>query len=138
MDVRTQARLGSESMLRQLLKSNSAQITPYPCQDSHSIRFQIPVGYDAGGNLLWGADHNEDYEIRFAVDANRQLVRQVFDDNDNPFGPQKVIAKNIDDVQFNLPANSDLLEIRLTASHTNNPRNLVISHTHTSSKTLRN
>lgn len=136
--VENQARLGLENMIRELYNSNTAatqgNITIE--NDSQRITFRVPVGYNPGGsgNLIWGAEGTVDLRIRYTVNANNQLVREVLNTNNN-ITTSRVLASNIQDVQFLLSNN--LLTVTLTAQR-NALGNRPLSQAFTSSVTFRN
>lgn len=120
-DVENQARLGLESMSRELYKTNSSHVTITVDTGSNSIiTFQVPIGYDTGGSLIWGADEAGEpstggWQIRYSLNAGQQLIREVLDTSNNLVNT-RVLANAVNSLTFSLSNN--LLNINLTAQKT--------------------
>lgn len=123
-DVENQARLGLESMSRELYKTNSNYVTISP--NAAIITFQVPIDYGAGGSLIWGAGESGEpatggYKIRYSLNAQSQLIREVLDTTDTVVST-RVLANAVNNLTFSLADN--LLSIGLTAQRTVSGRTL--------------
>ena len=119
-DAQGQAKQGLENMTRELYESSTSHVNPSPLNNSSYLVFQVPVGYDADGNLLWGADGQSGYGIKYIINSqNQRLMRQVLDRY--PIGSlikENVLANFVQSVSFTLAQNSNTLTISLTCQRT--------------------
>lgn len=122
-DVQVQAKQGLENMTREIYESSAKKVKPAPpFTNSNSITFQVPVGFDTDGDLLWGAEGNLNYlnwGIKYEVNSENKLIRQLI--NPYPSGrveEEKVLANFVQGVSFSLAQNSNTLTISLTTQRT--------------------
>lgn len=127
-DLENQARQSMNAMARDLYQSNAAQITNLT---ANSITFRVPVGYDEDRDLLWGAAGVEDRQIRFLVNANGQLIRQILDNASQPLVPpdERILTGDVGNLIFlpsslPLPADTNTLTISLTTQRASFSYNL--------------
>lgn len=141
-NLENQARFGLNNMARELYNTNSGRIAieaqPEPGAESNQrVTFQVPVGYDANGNLRWGAEGTESDFIRYSINGN-QLLRQVLDDDGSTILNSRVLAndvRNVQGLQFSLTNN--LLTITLTTQRIS-PGKRNLAQTMTSEVAFRN
>ena len=94
--IENQARQGLDGMIRELYESSGG--TVILSEGNTVVTFKLPVGMNASGNLLWGAQGIENYKIKYLVE-NNQLVRKVLDASGNVIN-QKVLATDIQSLSF--------------------------------------
>lgn len=136
-DVENQARLGLESMGRELYKTNSAHVTISGATNS-IVTFQVPIGYDTGGSLIWGAGETGEpvtggWQIRYSLNVGQQLIREVLDTASSVVST-RVLANAVNSLTFSL--NNNLLTMSLTIQKTASGRTL--SQSFSSSVAFRN
>lgn len=107
--IENQSRQGLDNMMRELYETSGGTVKLSGANSV--ITFNLPVGFDGSGNLLWGAEGVENYKIRYLVD-NNQLVRRVLDPSDKLIS-QKVLATDIQSLLFVL--NGSRMTITLNA-----------------------
>jgi len=136
VDLQTQSRIGLEHMSRELYKSRRYEMDLDP-GNTDEISFKIPVGYDVNGHLQWGAEDTVDFAIRYSVNGNNELIRQIWDEGPvNPVqvGADRVLARYVSDLEFSLA--DEMLTVRITTQRSISGRD--ITHTETANITLRN
>lgn|SRR3989338_1202695 len=118
-DVQVQAKQGLENMIRELYESSTSHIYPSPLTNSANITFQVPIGFDADGELIWGAEGVQAQGIRYSINDQQQLLREII----NPYptggaveGGTKVLANFVQSVLFSLPPSSNTLTISLIST----------------------
>lgn len=138
-EVDTQVRQGLENMVKELYATNSGRSSitndvPHP--GSQIITFQVPVGYDVNGNIIWGADEFNNYSIRYTIGGNQQLLRQVLDASGAVVSErERVLANYVQSLNFTLA--NKILTITLTIQKTALGKR-TLSRTLSSAVTLRN
>ncbi len=139
-DVENFARLGSEQMCRELYASAVGVIQPVaPFTDSAALSFQVPVGINALGNIIWGADDISDtgFRIRYRIE-NRRLMREVLDAGGQVIvGRSRVLASEAEGLSFSLATGSHILFFDFTTQEST-PSGRVFTHTVNSRIFLRN
>lgn len=116
-DVMDQARQGLESMVKELYQTTVAEISDpsgRPFDNVSTITFQIPVGYDIGGKIIWGDGQGgaSGNKITYIVE-NQQFLRKVYNSSNELIG-QRVLANYVQGVGFSLGLKGNLLTITLT------------------------
>jgi prepilin-type N-terminal cleavage/methylation domain-containing protein len=114
-DIQNKVRQGINAMTRELFTSKTSKITPLAASPNDNyIIFQVPIGYDASGSLLWGANGMENYRIKFSAES-QNLVRSILNTASNVV-EQRVLATDVeaDGLKFVLPPGSNTLSISLT------------------------
>ncbi len=140
-NLENQAFFGLNNMARELYNTNSGRITIEAepgAEPNQRVTFQVPVGYDANGDLLWGerAGGTENFSIRYTIN-NNQLLRQVLDENDAVINERtRVLASDVQGLLFS-PLNNNLLTITLTTGRIS-PGNRPLEQTMTSEVAFRN
>ncbi len=114
-DIQNKVRQGINAMTRELYTSKTSKITPLAASPNDNyIIFQVPIGYDTSGSLLWGANGMENYKIKFSVE-DQNLVRSILNTALNVV-EQRVLATDVatSGLKFVLPPGSNTLSISLT------------------------
>jgi len=116
-DVEDQARQGLERIVREIYLTNGGKVSVSGALDSRILAFQVPIGFDVNGNLIWGADGVADQQLRYSRNASSQLLREVLDAASNPIsGLEKVLANSVQALNFTL--NGNIIVISLTIQKT--------------------
>ena len=123
-EAQIQLFLGMENLVQELFDSTSTRIDPeVPFTDSPAITFQIPVGYDGTGAIIWGAKDQgiayADHKIRYSVDGQQQLIRERLNASDT-VQSTRILAHFVSGLTFSVPPplpapqNNNTLGITLT------------------------
>jgi type II secretory pathway pseudopilin PulG len=122
-EIEGQARQGMENMLRELYESSSSRMTPTPpFSDILNLTFQLPIGYNnTTAILLWGSRDpvSTGYCIRFRINDQQQLVREILDTADQ-VTETKVLANYAQNLTFS--ASNRTLTINLNTHKTSATR----------------
>ncbi len=122
-----QLRIGIDNMARELYNSQGGKITIVDDPDragSKIITFSVPIGSNATG-LVWGADNKSSFFIRYVIDNNNRLMRQILNSAGVllPNDPgTKIYASNIDSIQWDFL--SGYLAVNISAADKNLRSNL--------------
>ena len=109
-ELQNNLNLGMSNMLRELQNTNLDKITA----DADSVVFQVPVGYNTGGEIIWGADNTSGNKISYSVDVQRRLVRGLLNAADSVVS-SRILANDIQTLAFDFTANIKIITISLTA-----------------------
>jgi len=111
------ARQGLARVAEDLRRSSAAVVTVDASgADADTLTYQLPVGR-SGSTVLWGAEDDEDWQVRVAVE-NGRLLRTVLDGAGTPQNQPQVLATRVDDLfegtkGFSVTVNGRLISIRV-------------------------
>jgi hypothetical protein len=132
-EIENQARQALEQMINELYGTNAGKVQIA----AGNIIFQVPVGYDGSGNMLWGAESGAGNKIQFILDTNsRTVLRRILDSSNNPIAnyPIRVLSSNTQNLVFTISGST--LDISIT--NQKNARWGPLSHTQSSKVNFRN
>lgn len=118
-DMGDESRLDMEYMTRELYNTSPTHIFPSSGASPafSEIYFQVPVGFDAAGNIKYGADGIKDYWIDYSFQGGN-LIRTLLDVNKNPIlTSKKKLSGDVIGLSFDLSA-GNAVTVTLTLGKT--------------------
>lgn len=110
-ELQNKVRQAIDIMIRELYNSNKDKVTII---GGSAITFRVPIGYDGSGNLRWGAEGTEGYDINYSV-ASGQLTRTVLNGG-SPVGTPRILSTDVHSLSFSLTTKTLTIALSLQRS----------------------